>query len=331
MQAAMYERTGSARDVLSLVDIPLPVAGAGEVRVKLAWSGVNPSDVKSRQGRGGRHMLFLRIVPHSDGAGVIDQVGTGVPEQRFGERVWTWNAAWQRPFGTAAEYVVLPAEQAVPLPANVELSAGACLGIRALTALHAMQVDGGVQGKRVLVSGGAGAVGHYAIQFAKLLGAAQVIATVSSAQKAALSEAVGADVVVNYKTDDVAAKVQAAIGGNGVDRIVEVDLASNIEIDHALLAPGGEIVAYGSAAPEIAVPFYPMIVKNLGLKFFIVYNLAPADRTRAIDALTAFLQANRLTHNIAARLPLANIAQAHELVESGRAMGNVVLAINDFD
>ena len=160
MRAAVYEKTGPASEVLSIVELPLPMPGPGEVRVRVQWSGVNPSDVKSRSGVRSKTLPFPRIVPHSDGAGVIDEVGADVPRERIGEPVWLWNAAWQRAFGTAAEFVVLPAPQAVPLPKNLDPAIGACLGIPALTAYHAVAVDGGVAGKCVLVAGGAGAVGH---------------------------------------------------------------------------------------------------------------------------------------------------------------------------
>jgi NADPH2:quinone reductase len=327
MRAAIYERTGPARDVLSIVELPDPTPGAGEVRVKLQWSGVNPSDVKSRAGVRSKTLPFPRIIPHSDGSGVIDAIGADVPRSRIGERVWTWNAAWGRPFGTAAEYAVLPSQQVVPLPEGIDLAAAACFGIPALTAYYAVHVDGGVAGKNVLVAGGAGAVGHYAIQMAKLAGAKQVLTTVSGPEKAAVARAAGADLTLNYKTDDLATKAQQATGGRGVDRIIEVDFGSNVQIDQQLVKADGEIVVYGSNAPEIAVPFVPMIVKNVGIRFFIVYNLSPEARAAAIAGLTAMLQNSALTHNIAARLPLDEIAAAHELVEHGRVIGNVVVQI----
>jgi NADPH2:quinone reductase len=323
MRAAFYERTGAAREVLVLGELPTPEPGPGEVRVKLATSGVNPSDVGLRT----KTLPFPRIVPHSDGAGVIDAVGAGVPRARVGERVWTWNAAWKRPFGTAAEYVVLPSEQAVRLPDRVPFDVGACLGIPALTALHAVRMDGGVAGKTVLVTGGAGAVGHYAIQMAKLSGAEQVITTVSNAHKAAVAEQAGADLVLDYRSDDVAARVLEATDGEGAERVIDVDFAANVNESLTAVRQEGDIVVYGSGKPEIAVPFFPAIVKNVRLRFFIVYNLTPEDRAAAIAQLTRWLEQDRLKHLIAARLPLARIAEAHELVESGRAVGKVVLEI----
>jgi NADPH2:quinone reductase len=326
MKAAYYEQTGPARAVLQFGELPDPQPAAGEVRVRVQWSGVNPSDVKSRMGLRSKAMPFPRVIPHSDGAGVIDAVGDGVARERLGERVWTWNAAWGRPHGTACELVCLPQEQAVPLPDGVDGEAGACLGIPALTALHAVLMDGGVAGKTVLVAGGAGAVGHYAVQMAGRLGAARVLASVSTPEKAALAGAAGADDVVHYKSEPLAERVLALTQGAGVDRIIELDLAANAEADLQCLRPGGECVVYGSGAPSVQLPFFPLIARNIQLKFFIVYHLAAQDRARAVATLTRMLRLGALQHNVAARLPLAEIAAAHELVETGGAAGNVVLA-----
>ena len=327
MRAAAYDRTGPARDVLSLIELPTPEPGAGEVRVKLASSGINPSDVKTRGGTRTKVLAFPQIVPHSDGAGVIDAVGEGVDAGRIGERVWTWNAAWQRPHGTAAQFVVLPTAQAVPLPDRVDFSAGACLGIPALTAYHAVVMDGGVQGKSVLVAGGAGAVGHYAIQFARLRGARQILATVSSESKAQLALAAGADVAIDYRKEDVAARVMALTGNAGVHRVIEVDLHANVKLDFAVTAVNGDIVVYGSNVPEVPVNFVQGITKNLQLRFFIVYNLTPADRAKELAEFGELLASGRLQHNVTDRFALDRIVEAHERVESGQAGGNVVLDI----
>ena len=289
MLAVHYNRVGSADDVLELGEIETPSAAAGEVRVKLSTSGVNPSDVKSRAGVRNKTLPFPLIVPHSDGAGVIDQVGGGVDPARIGERVWVWNAAWQRPMGTAAQYVVLPAQQAVTLPDAIDFAAGACLGIPALTAYHAVAMSGGVNGKTVLVTGGAGAVGHYAIQFARLLRAERVIATVSSDAKGAIAIAAGADTFINYKSEDVGQRCMALTDGRGIDRIIETDLAANIQSDLAALRSDAEIVVYGSSAPEIAVPFFASILKNARYYFFIVYNLSVADRASDLAAVSRLL------------------------------------------
>ncbi|MGQ0619068.1 MAG: NADPH:quinone reductase [Panacagrimonas sp.] len=327
MKAAAYERVGPAREVLSLRELPVPSPGPGEVRVQLACSGINPSDVKTRAGLRSKILPFPLIVPHSDGAGVIDAVGEGVDASRIGERVWIWNGAWGRAMGTAAQFIVLPSPQALHLPDAIDFVAGACLGIPALTALHAISTDGGVEGKTVLIAGGAGAVGHYAIQFAKLRGARQVIATVSGPSKAALAMAAGADGVLNYRTDDVVARIRDLTGG-GVDRVVEVDFSANVKLDFELLRADGDLVIYGSQVPEVPVNFVSGIMKNLRLRFFIVYNLNAADRSRALAEVSAALAANCLQHNVAERLPLDRIIEAHELVESGRASGNVVLDIS---
>jgi NADPH:quinone reductase-like Zn-dependent oxidoreductase len=327
MRAAYYDRPGPAREVLKVGDVPTPEPAAGEVRVLIATSGVNPSDWKMRRGTSGRPEPFPRVIPHSDGAGTIDKVGAGVPAARVGERVWTWNARWQRAFGTAAEYCVLPAAQAVPLPETTDFAVGACLGIPALTAWQAIETDGGVAGQTVLVAGGAGAVGHYAIQFARLAGARRVIATISSAAKAAHSKAAGADETIDYKAENLAERVKAITDGRGVDRLVEVNLGVNAKAIPALMADHGLVAVYGSDAPEAAIPFGPNILKNIGYRFFIVYNQPPELRRRALDALTFHLRHRRLVHAVGARFPLERIAEAHEAVEAGAVIGNVVVDV----
>jgi len=325
MRAATYSRTGPAHEVLSIIELPRPEPGPGEVRVRVAWSGVNPSDTKSRAGTRSNVLPFPRITPHSDGSGVIDAVGEGVAATRIGERVWLWNAAWGRPDGTAAEWLVLPQAMAVRLPDGVPLEVGALLGIPALTACHAVLHGAGVRGKRVLVAGGAGAVGHYAVQMARLAGARQVIATVSSDEKGRIALAAGADAVVNYRGADLQQRVRALTEEHGVDRIIEVDLAANALADFDMVAANGEIVVYGSGQPMMQLPFVPAIVKNVGVQFFIVYNLTQADRDRATQALTGWLQDGALQHAIALRVPLDRIAEAHAEVESGRLVGNAIV------
>ena len=329
MKAWFYERVGAAADVLQFAELPTPEPAAGEVRVRVLWSGVNPSDVKSRGGLRSRTLPFERIVPHSDGSGVIDAVGAGVDAQRVGQRVWLWNAAWGRPFGTAAEYCCLPEAQAVPLPDAASGEAGACMGIPGLTAMHAVLMDGGVAGKRVLVAGGAGAVGHYAVQLASRLGAAQVISTTSNEVKAGLARAAGADHVIDYKTEPVAGRVRELTQGRGVDRVIELDLAVNGAMDLELLCPGGELVAYGSSPKPLDLPFPVLLAKNVQIKFFMVYHLEAADRARATAALSRLLARGELQHNITQRLPLADVVKAHEAVEGGRLQGNLVLRVGD--
>ncbi len=328
MRAAFYDQTGPAHQVLQVAELPDPVPAAGEVRVRLQWSGVNPSDVKARAGLRAGGMPFPRIIPHSDGMGIVDAVGPGVSASRIGERVWLWNAAWGRACGTAAQFITLPQAQAVALADRISGEAGACLGIPATTALHALLTLGGVTGKSVLVAGGAGAVGHYAVQFAKLLGARQVIATVSSAAKAGLAREAGADRVIDYRTEDVAAQVADATAGRGVDRIVEVDVAANAVMDIGLVRPGGEWIVYGSGTPQFALPFFALAARNITLRVILVYTLDEAERRAVIDTLTRLLATGRVIHRIAERLPLAQIADAHARIEQGQVVGNIVLALD---
>ncbi len=324
MRAAYYERTGAAKDVLTIGELPNQNLSTGEVRVRLHASGVNPSDVKARASR---PMIAPKIVPHSDGAGMIDEVGPGVPKDRLGQRVWVWNGQWKRPFGTAAEHITLPQEQAVPLPENITFEEGACLGIPALTALRALSTDGSVLGSTVLITGGAGAVGTYAIQLARLLGAAKIISTVSSAEKARIAEGYGTDHVINYRTEDVAHRVKGLTDGKGVDRVVEVDAAANVRSLPDIIARDGLYVVYGSGAAEIPFAFGPMIAIGAAVRFFVVYELVPAVRERTVGALNTYLRAGVLKHAVARTFPLDDVAAAHEAVESGKMIGNVVLDI----
>jgi NADPH2:quinone reductase len=323
MKAVWYERNGPAREVLQCGDMPDPVPGAGEVLVRVHASGVNPSDWKTRSGS--RPMAAARVIPHSDGAGVIERVGPGVDVSRVGERVWIWNGQWKRPFGTAATYIVVPLDQAVRLPDSTPFEAGACLGIPALTAHRAVTIDGSPEGQIVLVSGGAGAVGHYAIQFAKLLGAAQVIATVSSNAKADHARAAGADEIINYRDDSVAERVREITSGRGVDRVVEVDIAGNATLIPKIIAQDGLCAAYGSNAAQACFDFGPMILSGAAVRFFIVYELSAAARERGVSDLTRWMEQGRVKHAVAKTMPLERAADAHELLEQGKVIGNIVL------
>ena len=325
MKAVWYERFGPADAVLQAGEMADPVAGPGEVLVRLHASGVNPSDVKLRAGaRVGAVMAYPRIVPHSDGAGVIAAVGPGVDRARIGQRVWVWNAGWQRACGTAAEYVALPAEQAVLLPDRVGFAQGACFGIPAMTAWYGVMGDGPVEGQTILGTGGAGSVGRYAVQMARAAGA-RVIATVSSARKAAHSTA---EQWVNYRDTDVVGAVMEITGGAGVDRIVDVDFAANQAASLALIKPGGTIAAYASAsdmAPQLS--FYPFMFKNVRLHMLIVYQLAGALRRAGERQVTDWLEAGVLSHAVVPGGGLADCAAAHDLVASGDKLGTVVLDI----
>jgi NADPH2:quinone reductase len=325
MRAAFYDKNGSARDVLQVGEVDTPQPGPGEVRVKLKTSGVNPSDVKARIGST-RKIAFPRVIPHSDGAGVIDSVGSGVPASRVGERVWVWNAQWLRAFGTCAEYVTLPSEMAVRLPDKTSFEAAACLGIPAMTAYHAVAVAGAKPGMTLLVSGGAGAVGHYAIQFAKAAGAT-VITTVSSPEKAKLATAAGADHTIDYKRENVGERVMALTGEKGVDAVIELDIAANGKLMPQVLHPRGTIVVYGTGAPEAEVPLFFFLRSAITLKFIYVYELTAAERTAALGAISRGLEAGTLINNVAATYPLADIVAAHEAVEHGKVLGNVVVTI----
>ena len=325
MRAAWYAKNGDAREVLQVGELPTPVPAAGEVRVKVATSGVNPSDVKSRRGR---PLIAARIVPHSDGAGVIDKVGDGVPPARIGERVWIWNGQWRRPMGTAAEYIVLPAAQAVRLPATIDFAAGACLGIPALTAFQAIHLLGDISGKTVLVIGASSAVGHYVAQLAAIDGA-DVIGTVGSAEKAKHALAAGVRTTIDYKNEPVAQRVKELTAGRGVDGIVDMDFSSTIRLlADGALAPHGTLVSYGSnVSGETPVPFPTLLFNSITLRFFLVYDLDPLDRQRALANLTDLLAAGRLSHTIGARFTLDDIAAAHEAVEGGKVLGNVVVEL----
>jgi NADPH:quinone reductase len=322
MQAAYYERNGTARDVLTVGEIQTPHPGAGEVRVKLATSGVNPSDVKSRQGTT-RKIAFPRVVPHSDGAGVIDEVGDGVPKSRIGERVWVWNGQWKRAFGTAAEFIALPAAQAVKLPDNIDFEAGACLGIPAMTAIHAVALAELTERANLLISGGAGAVSQYAIQFAKAAGA-NVITTVSSPEKAKTAREAGADHTIDYKRENVGERVMQITDKRGVDAVIEMDLTGNAKLIPNVLRPKGSVIVYGTGV-EAALPAAFCLVNSIRLQFFLVYELSPKEREFAIEGISAALKSGELLNRVTKpTFPLADIVGAHEAVERG-TVGNVVV------
>ncbi len=324
MRAAYYEMNGTAREVLRVGEVETPQAGPGEVRVKLATSGVNPSDVKSRQGTA-RKIAWPRVIPQSDGAGVIDQVGDGVPQARLGERVWIWNGQWKRAFGTAAEYIALPSAQAVSLPERVSFEEGACLGIPAMTAYHAVTLAAAAKGTVLLVSGGAGAVSQYVIQFAKAAGAT-VLTTISSPEKAEAARAAGADHAIDYKREDVGARVMEITGKRGVDAVIEMDLSANAKLIPAVLRPKGSVIVYGTG-PEAVIPAAFCLVNTVRLQFFLVYELDAGERERTIAAIHRALSDGRLINRVAQpTYALADIVAAHEAVERG-SIGNVIVTM----
>jgi NADPH2:quinone reductase len=323
MKAIWYTHNGKASDVLTAGDWPTPNPEPGEVRVKLHFSGVNPSDVKSRAGR---PPAFERIIPHSDGAGIIEAVGTAIAPERVGERVWIWNGQWQRAMGSCAQYITLPAQQAVHLPDHISFEAGACLGIPALTAWQAVEHAGDIQGKTVLVIGAANAVGAYCVQMAKRKGA-RVIGTVGSADKAKMALAIGATHAVDYKQDNCVQAIIDLVGPGGVDAIIDMDFSSVDQfVAGGALKSHGTIVCYGSNdMTRGTFDFKTWLYNSVTLKLFLVYTLTPQEREAAIKGLSDLLRADALEHHIGARFTLDQTVLAHETVEQGRTIGNVVI------
>lgn len=326
MKAAYYDHQGPARDVIQLGDLPDPEPGPGEVRVRIHVSGLNPSDTKTRGAFGGRPMGFPRIVPHQDGSGVIDRVGPGVPEARRGERVWLYEAQFGRAFGTAAQFTVIPAAKAVPLPEGVSFETGACLGVPALTAHRCLFADGDLRGRWVLVQGGAGVVGTAAILLAKWAGAF-VAATVSRSEQEKVAREAGADLIINRQTEDIAARIKDATHGKGVDRIVDVNLKANLGIDMACLALDGTVSAYATDDPAavIPIPFVPAMQRGFNFRFMLVYTMSEEAHRQAVREVTACLKAGAYRPVIGLRLPLERIIEAHEAQDSGRMIGKILL------
>ena len=325
MRAITYSTLGEARDVLHLTDIDTPAPAAGEVRVKLALSGVNPSDVKSRRGRPGMTKPpFETVIPHSDGAGLIEAVGNGVDPSRIGQRVWIWNGQWQRAFGTAATHITLPADQAVPLPDTVSFETAASLGIPGLTACHAVFNGGDIKGQTLLVHGGAGTVGYLAVQLAKW-GGAKVIATASTSGFERV-KAAGADTVLDYAAPDLAQQIRAANNDAPVDQIIEVEFGANIDVDAEVIKPNGRIAAYGSAKDMTpTLPFLPLLFKAVTIDIVLVYLLTEAQRTPAIDRVHRALAEGALHCPVAQIFPLSETVKAHEAVEAGARAGAILI------
>jgi NADPH2:quinone reductase len=313
MKAALYDQYGGAREVLRVEEIERPEPGPGEVRVQIAASGVNPTDWKSRSGATPRPIEGFQI-PHHDGAGIIDAVGEGVDPARIGQRVWIWLAAAGRPWGTAAEWSVVPDRQAVPLPDRASFELGASLGVPAITAHRCLFADGPVAGETILVAGGAGAVGHFAIELAKHAGA-RVVTTVSGPQKAELAAKAGADLVVNYRESDVVDQIRSFAGH--VDRVVEVALGANLSLDLAVTAPLGQIVTYAAEPEDPALPVRACMSSNLVLRFVLLYGVPVPELETAARDITAALAAGALAELPAVRFPLDEIAEAQEAVEHG--------------
>jgi NADPH2:quinone reductase len=325
MKAAWYAKNGAARDVLVVGELPTPTPGPGEVLVKIYRSGINPSDVKSRKGRPLNAEL---IVPHSDGGGVIHAVGAGVSRERLGQRVWLWNGQWQRPMGTAAEFIAIAQSQAVALAPGVDFDVAACLGIPALTALQAVRLAGSLEGKTVLVTGAGNVVGNYITQLAVRRGAT-VIGTAGSAHRKSHASAAGAAHVLDYKAGSIADGVRQITAGHGVDAIVDMDFSSTAGfLSQGVLKAHGTLVTYGSnSVGATPVDFRAMLFGSYGIKAFLVYDLEGADREVITAELTALLESNSLTHKIGATFNLDEIDLAHEAVESGTNTGSVQIVM----
>jgi NADPH:quinone reductase len=328
MKAVVYSQAGGP-EVLRLAERPVPEPGPGELRLAVRVSGVNPTDWKARRGGSGRELAFPEVVPNQDGAGTVDAVGEGVDAARIGERVWLWEAAWQRADGTAQEYVVLPERQAVRLDEDVSLDVGASLGIPALTAHRCLTVSeqgprrlapGALAAQTVLVAGGAGAVGHAAIQLARWAGARMIITTVSSDQKGKLVKAAGADHVVNYRSSDATGEIRR-LSPHGVDVVVELAPAANAALDSAVLAPNGTVAVYaGDGGGEFALSVGELMSRNIRYQFVLVYTVPRATKDEAVADVAAAVANGALPVGDDAglplhRFPLERTADAHASVE----------------
>jgi NADPH:quinone reductase len=323
MKAALYDRQGAASEVLRVEDVERPAPGPGEVLVKVKFSGINPTDWKSRSGATSRPIDGFQI-PHHDGAGEIDAVGEGVDPARIGQRVWLWMAAAGRRWGTAAEWTVVPERNAVPLPPGVSAELGASLGVPAITAHRCLFADGPIEGRTVLVAGGAGAVGHFAIELAKHAGA-RVVTTVSGPHKAELAAKAGADLVVNYREPDAADQIRSFAGAGGVDHVVELALGANLQLDLAVIAqPDAQIVCYAAEATDPVVPVRACMNANVILRFVLLYGVPQEALERAAADITTALADGALTELPVTKFPLDEIAAAQDAVEAG-AVGKVLV------
>ncbi|MEJ0020120.1 MAG: NADPH:quinone reductase [Acetobacteraceae bacterium] len=325
MRAVWYDRQGPADEVLVYGELPTPEPGSYEVRVRLEAAGVNPSDTYRRRGPVPA-MEYPRVITCSDGAGVVDSVGPMVAESWVGRRVWLYNGQRNgRWMGTAAEYIALNADLVMPLPDDVSFAEGATLGVPGMTAHYCVHVAGAVQGRTLLVTGAAGAVGHYAVQLAKW-GGATVIATVSSEVKADRARAGGADHVINYRTEDVAARVHDITGGEGVDHVVDVDFGGNLAATLRCVRPNGSVAIYasnGERSPRL--PVGDLMQRNITLYPMALPGTPPAPRKRAQTDMARWIATGPRLLSVAAQFPLAEAAAAHQTVERGGKVGTVVI------
>ena len=332
MKALFCTERGAAADALALLETGKPAPKPGEVLVALKTSGVNPSDVKLRSGVQGP-MVADRVIIHNDGAGIIEAVGDGIDSGRVGDRVWLYNVnrsadgLGQGIVGTATQYACVPAALAAPLPDQASFEAGACLGVPAMTAHRAVLWAGPVAGKTVLVTGGAGAVGHSAIQIAKAMGA-KVIATVSTDEKAKIARDAGADAVINYKSEDLEVRLSEEAGSNGVDHVAEVDMAAHVGLYPKILKFNATVGAYASASDMTpSIPFYPLAFRNICLQPVFVYSMSDTAKADAIRDINTLLVKGALTPRVDRVFELDDAAAAHQAVESGKLVGNAILKI----
>ena len=327
MKAIYFEKTGDASDVLIFAERNVPEVGPGEVLVRLHASGVNPSDVKKRAGLQAPGFVDGFVIPHSDGAGVIEAVGVGVSKHRIGERVWVYQAQFSRHMGTAAEYIVVPTERASYLPDEASFEVGACLGIPVMTAHRCVHLQAGVKAENVLVTGASGRVGYYAVQWAKLAGA-NVIGTAGSSERAEIAKDSGADLVLDYRADNVAEAAMDFTDGAGVDRIIDVEFGMNVNDSAQMLKVNGVIASYSSSKmPEPVIPFYPLMFKNIALRTVLVYNMPERAKKTAMNDISNALEHQQLRHRIAQQYSLKDTAKAHEAIERGGLDGCVTVSM----
>ena len=328
MRAAWFEEFGAASDVLKVGQLDAPEAGPGEVLVRMRTSGINPSDVKKRAGSFPDLLDNGLVIPNSDGAGIIEAVGEGIDKSRVGERVWVFQAQYARRFGTAAEYVAISSNCAPRLSKNAGFDVGACLGIPVMTAHRAVFADGDVEDQTVLVTGGAGRVGYFAVQWATRAGAT-VIATASNPEDAETCRNAGAHHVINHRDEGFAASVLEANGGKLIDRVVDVEFGANLPVSVEVLSVGGTIATYASTQiPEPKLPFFQMMYKDLTVRLIIVYAMPDSAKDHAIADISKALADGWLQHRIADTLPLDEIAKGNEIIEQGDCRGAVILAID---
>ena len=328
MIAYWYENSGTPAEVITLGDMPKPEPGPGEVCVRIAMSAVNPTDCKRRK-LGRELSKFPRIIPNNDGAGTIESIGDGVNTNRIGERVWLFGAQANRPFGTAAEFCVVPDAYACHLPDNQSFSSGSCLGVPAVTAHRALYADGDINGHTILISGGAGRVGRYAVQLAKASGAT-VISTAGSEEKCIHIRNLGADHVLNYYDDDLLARVLDITEGIGVDRMVDVAFGANIELAPKLIRPNGTLTSYSSdGMPRPQFPFLEFMYKNIGIQPFSIFGMPENAKIEAFSMISDLLNEGQISHLIGKEYAFSNMVDAHEVVENGKLFGVCLVNLSD--